>query len=402
MDIAGFEALLTPGGREALGEAMEADVSEKALLATAARLRARHPAELVGAALGQVRLRARAAAKFGDDAARMYFTPRGLEQSTRASVASYRAARFAALGGPVLELCCGIGADLLFRARAGVAGTGVDLDPLTVAVASANLAAFGVDGLAQARVGDALDQDPSGYAAVFADPGRRTARGRVFDPKSYEPPLDALLALASRAPGGCVKVAPGIPYEALPEGASTEWISDSGDVKEAAVWLGDLADGPPRKATLLRGGEAHSLIPDPAASVPPVRPWGRYLYEPDGAVIRAHLVGEAAALVDGGLADPRIAYITSDALVDTPFTSAYEVHEVLPFSVKRLKAALRAHDIGTLTLKKRGFAADLDRLRRDLRPSGSSAGTVVLTRIGDAPLSLLCQAVTPSAPKSDK
>ncbi|GAA2718442.1 class I SAM-dependent methyltransferase [Actinocorallia aurantiaca] len=390
MEIAHFEALLAPDGREVLDAAMESDVSEKGLLATASRLRSRYPAELVGAALGQVRLRARAAAKFGPDAARMYFTPQGLEQSTRASVAAYRAARFAGLSGPVLELCCGIGADLLFRARAGAAGTGVDRDPLTVAVASANLAAFGVSGLAEARVGDALDQDPSGHAAVFADPGRRTGRGRVFDPKAYEPPLDALLDLASRAPAGCVKVAPGIPYEAIPEGASTEWISDGGDVKEAALWLGDLAGGPARRATLLRDGEVHSLTPDPASSVPEVRPWGRYLYEPDGAVIRAHLVGEAAALVDGGLADPRIAYITSDVLKDTPFTSSYEIEEVLPFSVKRLKAALRARGVGTLTLKKRGFAADLDRLRRDLRPSGPSAGTVVLTRVGDSPFALLC------------
>ncbi|WP_106403408.1 class I SAM-dependent methyltransferase [Actinocorallia populi] len=396
MEIADFEALLTPAGREALDAAAASDVSERALLATASRLRSRYPAELVGAALGQVRLRARAAAKFGPDAARMYFTPQGLEQSTRASVAAHRAARFAEFtggAGAVLELCCGVGADLVFRARAGVEGTGVDRDPLTVAVASANLAAFGVDGLARARVGDALDQDPAGFAAVFADPGRRTARGRVFDPRAYEPPLDALLEIASRAPAGCVKVAPGIPHEAVPEGACAEWISDEGEVKEAAIWLGGLARGPARRATLLRGGLTHTLDPDPAPSTPPVRPWGRYLYEPDGAVIRAHLVGEAAALVEGGLADPRIAYITSDVLKETPFTAAYEVHEVIPFSVKRLKAALRAHGVGVLTLKKRGFAADLDRLHRDLRPacaSGSAAGTVVLTRVGDSPVALLC------------
>ncbi|GAB2848031.1 class I SAM-dependent methyltransferase [Actinocorallia aurea] len=388
MEIDAFEALLTPSGQEVLARAMAADTSEGALLSSASRLRGDHPAELVGAALTQVRLRARAAAKFGPDAARMYFTQHGLEQSTRSAVAAYRAGRFT---GPVLELCCGIGADLAFRARAGVPGTGVDLDPLTVAVARANLDAFGVSGIASVRRGDALDQDISGYTEVFADPGRRTARGRVFDPKSYEPPLDDLLALAMKAPGACVKVAPGIPYEAIPEDAATEWISEDGDVKEAALWLGALAEGSPvRKATLLRGGEVHSLEPDPRTTVPPVRPWGRYLYEPDGAVIRAHLVGEAAALVDGGLADPRIAYITSDALVATPYTAAYEIREVLPFSVKRLKAALRAHDVGALTLKKRGFAADLDRLRRDLRTTGSRPGTVVLTRIGDAPVALIC------------
>ncbi|WP_460369381.1 THUMP-like domain-containing protein [Actinocorallia lasiicapitis] len=107
-------------------------------------------------------------------------------------------------------------------------------------------------------------------------------------------------------------------------------------------------------------------------------------------MIRAHLVAEAAALVDGALADPRIAYITSDRLADTPFTAAYEIKTVIPFSVKRLKVLLREADIGTLTLKKRGFAADLDRLHKDLKPSGSLTGTVVLTRTGDSPVALLC------------
>lgn len=395
MEIADFEALRTPAGREALDAAAASDVSERALLATTARLRARFPAELVGAALVQVRLRARAAAKFGADAARMYFTPQGLEQSTRASVAAHRAARFAeyADSGTVLELCCGIGADLLFRARAGVPGTGVDLDPLTVAVASANLAAFGVDGIARARVGDALDQDPAGYAAVFADPGRRTARGRVFDPKAYEPPLDALLALASRAPAACVKVAPGIPYEAIPEGACAEWVSDGGDVKEAALWLGGLAEGPPRRATLLRNGETHTLAPDPALSTPPVRPWGRYLYEPDGAVIRAHLVAEVAEQVGGRLIDPKIAYLTSDELVPTPYAHAFELTDVMPFHIKKLKALLRERGVGTVVIKKRGMAITPEELRRQLKPSGPNSVTVILSRTDAGPLMMLGQPV---------
>jgi SAM-dependent methyltransferase len=394
MEIADFEALLTPPGQEVLAAAMASDTTESALLRTASRLRAGHSASLVNAALTQVRLRVRAEAKFGRDAAGMYFTPNGLEQSTRASVAVHRAGRFAS-HDRILEVCCGIGADFLFRARAGVPGDGVDLDPLTVAVAQANLTAFPD---CSVRLGDALDQDPSGYSALFADPGRRTARGRVFDPRAYEPPLDSLLALASRAPAACVKVAPGLPYEAIPEGAEVEWISDGGEVKEAALWLGGLSGHTPgdepflRRATLLGRSGTHTLtaqgLPDPA-----VRDWGRFLYEPDGAAIRAHLVAEVAASVGGGLADPRIAYITGDELVATPFAAAYEIHEVLPFSVKRLKALLRAHDIGILTLKKRGFAADLDRLRRDLRPSGTRTATVVLTRVGDDPVAIFSSPV---------
>ncbi|MGH3376596.1 MAG: THUMP-like domain-containing protein, partial [Actinoallomurus sp.] len=293
------------------------------------------------------------------------------------------------------DLGCGIGGDLLARGQAGCRGLGVDLDPLTAAVAAANLRAFGLEGLASVRVGDALAQDPAGHAAVFADPGRRTSRGRVFDPKAYQPPLNAVLDLAGAAPAGCVKVAPGIPHDVVPPGSEAEWISDGGEVKEAALWLGGLSGAREgttlRRATVLREGtEPATLTADPRPEPPPVASWRRYLYEPDGAVVRAHLVGEVAGILDGALADPRIAYITSDELRSTPFARAYEVHDVLPFSVKRLRAALRARDVGTLTIKKRGFAADIERLRRDLRPAGTRECVVVLTRVGDAPVALIC------------
>src|SRR5258708_39733284 len=96
MDIEGFQALLTPAGQAVLAEASDADLSEPALLATTTRLRSRHAPALVAAALTQARLRLRARDKFGPGAAAMYFTPTGLEQSTRSTVAAHRAHRFAA------------------------------------------------------------------------------------------------------------------------------------------------------------------------------------------------------------------------------------------------------------------------------------------------------------------
>ncbi|MFC4053874.1 SAM-dependent methyltransferase [Actinomadura syzygii] len=408
MDIALFAALRGPSGRAVLAEAAGADVSEGGLLATASRLRGRHDPSLVAAALTQVRLRQRARVKFGADADRMYFTQTGLEQSTRASVASHRARRFADRlpGARVLELGCGIGADLIARARDGLPGDGVEIDPLTAEVARANVSALELDGLASVRVGDATKEDPDGYDAVFADPGRRTARGRVFDPRSYEPPLDVVLEKAGRVRAACVKVAPGIPHEGVPDGAEAEWVSVGGDVKEAALWLGELAGDVGRRATLLTSDvdpQVWTLTPS-GRDVPDVREWGRFLYEPDGAVIRAHLVGEVAESVDGGLADPHIAYITSDALRPTPFASVYEIEDVLPFSVKRLRAELRRREVGVLTVKKRGSAVDVDRLRRDLgfggrRPGhGAAELTLVVTRVGRDPVALLARAARAGRP----
>jgi SAM-dependent methyltransferase len=402
MDLAGLRALLTPTGQAVLADAAAADLSEKKLLATAALLRRRHPAELVASALTQVRLRTRAIDKFGPDAARMYFTSDGLEQATRASVAAHRARRYAS-GQPTLDLCSGIGGDLIALARTGCAPSGLDHDPLTVAVARANLDALGLSETATVRCGDATRADPRGYAALFADPGRRTAHGRVFDPKAYRPPLDTLLDLAARAPGACLKVAPGIPHEVIPRGAETEWISAGGEVKEAAIWLGALGGDAERRATLLPAGyptghptgsdrtDAATIVADPGLGDPPVGPWRRYLYEPDGAVIRAHLVAEVTADVAGNLVDAHIAYITADTLKSTPFATAYEIDDVMPFSVKRLRSVLRERRVGTLTIKKRGSAVDIERLRRDLRLRGPEQATVVLTRVGTSPVALICR-----------
>ncbi|KUN08629.1 methyltransferase [Streptomyces yokosukanensis] len=395
--------LLTPEGRALLDEVRDTAPADE--LAVATRLRRDHPAELVSAALGQARLRQRAAAKFGAaDAGRMFFTPNGVEQSTRTTVATYRAERLGSLGvTSVADLCCGIGGDAIALARAGIRVLAVDRDPATAAVARANAEALGLGGLIEVREADVTEVDTAGYDGVFVDPARRGGRaggaarsasargggraagGRIFDPEAYSPPLSWAVEAARRAPHAALKVAPGIPHEVVPADAEAEWISDGGDVKEAVLWFGTGTPGAVR-ATLLPGPRTllGRKLPDP-----PARPVGRYLYEPDGAVIRAHLVAEVAEEVGGGLIDPTIAYVTADALRPTPYTSAYEITDQLPFNVKKLKALLRERGVGTLTVKKRGSAVEPEELRKKVKPQGPNAATVFLTRVAGAPTMLV-------------
>ncbi|MGW3141223.1 class I SAM-dependent methyltransferase [Streptomyces sp. NPDC001139] len=376
--------LLTPEGRALLDEVRGTAPADE--LAVATRLRREHPAGLVSAALGQARLRQRAAAKFGEeDAGRMFFTPNGVEQSTRASVAAYRAGRLRALGVTSLaDLCCGIGGDAIALARAGIRVLAVDRDPVTAAAARANAEALGLADLIEVREADVTEVDTAGWDAVFVDPARRGGRGRIFDPEAYSPPLSWAVEAARTAPHAALKVAPGIPHEAVPADAEAEWISDGGDVKEAVLWFG-TAPGAVR-ATLLPGPRTllGRGLPDPG-----VRPVGRYLYEPDGAAIRAHLVAEVAEEVGGGLIDPTIAYVTSDERHESPYATAYEITDRLPFNVKKLKALLRERGVGTLTVKKRGSAVEPEELRRKVKPSGPHAATVFLTRVAGAPTMLI-------------
>ncbi|MFI6733560.1 methyltransferase domain-containing protein [Nonomuraea sp. NPDC050451] len=395
MDLDAFDELLTPRGQRALAEAVELVGTDP--VAAATKLRKTYDAALTSAALTQAGLRERARAKFGEDAGRMYFTPHGLEQSTRTEVAEHRARR---LTGPrsdapphglrVVDACCGIGGDFLALARAGCTVAAVDTDPLTVAVARANADALGLGDRVRVSVGDAAEVRPEEYDVLFADPARRTSRGRTFDPMAYSPPWPVVLDLLSRASRACVKVAPGIPYEFIPAGAEAEWVSYKGEVKEAALWTGQ--EGARRRATLLPGG--HTLTPTGAEA--PVGPAGRYVYEPDGAAIRAHLVGEVSEIVNGRLLDPMIAYITGDDPIDTPWAARYEVEDVLPFSGKKLRAALRERLVGNVTIKKRGSAVDIERLRSDLRLNGEKSATIILTRILDKPSVIICDTSPPA------
>ncbi|MFE7433111.1 methyltransferase domain-containing protein [Streptomyces tendae] len=382
-----LDFLLTPEGRALLDEVRDTDPARE--LAVATRLRRTHPAELVSAALGQARLRQRAVAKFGaEDAGRMFFTPNGVEQSTRASVAAYRAERFAALGvTSVADLCCGIGGDAVALARAGVRVLAVDRDPATAAAARANADALGLGDLIEVREADVAEVDTAGYDAVFVDPARRGGRGRIFDPEAYSPPLSWAVRTARTASrAAALKVAPGIPHEAVPEDAEAEWISDGGDVKEAVLWFGTGAAPGAVRATLLPGPRT---LPGTGLPDPEVRTPGRYLYEPDGAVVRAHLVAEVAEDLDGGLIDPTIAYVTADELLPTPYATAYEITDRMPFNVKKLKALLRERGVGTLTVKKRGSAVEPEELRKKVKPQGPNAATVFLTRVAGAPTMLI-------------
>jgi SAM-dependent methyltransferase len=388
MEPGEFEALLSGPGRELLGELHGYDEADALALAT--KLRARYPAPLVSAALTQARLRTRAAAKFGPLADVLFFTPAGLEQSTRRPVAELRAQRYAAAGvRRVADLCCGIGGDALALAALGIDVLAVDRDPLTCAVARANAAALNLAGRIEVRCADVVkvSLEEEGCDAVFLDPARRTDLGRVFDPAAYSPSWDFALGLAGRVPAAGFKVAPGLPHELIPEAAEAEWVSDHGEVKEAGIYFGPLAAAT-RRATLLPG--PHVLesrgLPDPVPA-----PLARYLYEPDGAVIRAHLLGELAEQLDASTIDPTIAYLTSDRLTPTPFASAYEITDVLPFSIKRLKAFIAEQRIGRLTIKKRGADIDPAVLWKQLRPAGPESAVLIITRVLGAHTALVAR-----------
>ncbi len=400
VDVGIVRALGSPDGKALLRSLPPYDASAVFGLQESLR-RQGHSADFVAAVLTQQRLRQRAEAKFGEFAGDLLYTPDGLEQASRLEVAATHAGRFynASLA-TVHDLGCGIGSDAVAMSALGVTVQGVDIDPVTAAVADTNLRPWPDS---RAREGYAEEFEPPkdplrARVGVWLDPARRvpgkTGRHgrikRVFRLDEIRPTWDFVLQVATAVPATGAKLSPSMPHDAIPLGAEAQWTSYAGEVLECAVWWGPLAHEPGRSARILAPGRSPVEVDETMAEAdPPTADGpgsiGAWLYEPDKAVTQAGLLGAVTAATLGVEVDPGLGYVLSEAEVDLPFARRYAVLESMPFTVKVLRSWLVQHGVTGLTIKKRGVRLDDDELRRQLR-IGRKAGdgaqaTVILTRV---------------------
>lgn len=390
MDSAELRELLTPESLALLDGLPPSSSAVDAVALVSGLRKQGHPPAQVAAVLTQYRLRRKAEVKFGPFAARMLFTPEGLEQASRLRVAALHAGRFAAAGlRRVADLGCGIGGDAMALASLDLEVLAVERDEVTAAIAAYNLAPFPT-----ARVvhGDALDQPLDDVDAVWLDPARRSGAVRLSSPDDWSPTLTEALDLAARRPAG-IKLAPGMDRALLPDGLEAQWISVDGEVVELVLWSGALArPGVGRAALVLRGSGAPVELRSASDTADAdAGPLSDYVYEPDGAVIRARLIGDLARSIGGRMLDPTIAYLTTDTATPTPFARGFRVLERLPIDVTRLKRALAARGIGVLEIKKRGVDIDPARLRPKLALKGAAEAVLILTRIAGERAALLAE-----------
>lgn len=286
-------------------------------------------------------------------------------------------------------MTCSVGTELAALSEVTDRVVGSDLDALRLAMASHNLGGVTVV-RADALVPVTRD------AVVLADPGRRSGGRRRFDPADYQPALDRLLAVYAER-DIVVKTAPGIDFAQVRDlgfSGEIEVTSWRSSVREACLWSPGLAGaGVRRRATILDRGEQ---ITDAEPADCDVRAAGRWIVDPDGAVVRAGLVRHYGARHGLWQLDPDIAYLSGDQLPDG--VRGFEVLETLAYSEKRLRHALVALDCGALEILVRGVRevqADPDGLRRRLRLRGQLPLSVVITRIGSGtagrPIAFVCR-----------
>lgn len=399
----------------------------------------------------QVELRRRARDKF-QLADHLFFTRRALEQATDDVLAQVKASRFPA-GTLVVDVCCGIGGDLMALAERGPV-RGVDRDPVVVTLARANLAArqqhagsFEPAAMPAATttdrasgsslsgnrasgnraaavdstvvVGDAEAIEWQASWAWHVDPDRRSEGGRTTQVEWFQPPRDCLESWISAGRAGGVKVAPATewsggsrgdtpvtrlthppdlistaaPGPALLEGIEREWLGSRGECRQQMIWTGAAALHPGLRTVAVadRGGETRRLVE--RRESPPARAssLGEYLVEAHPAVLAARLTGSLA--LELGLREfPSVhGYLSADRVLTDPLVSCYQVVELLPFDRRLVKQWLRVRSAGTVTVKKRGVEVNPEQLAREWSGKGDEPATMVLCRWLDRTVAIACR-----------
>jgi hypothetical protein len=357
------------------------------------KLRRRISAERTHLLLEQVELRRRATAKFAHPE-RMFFTRVGLEQATDEWIAAYKAKRFVQQAGPssapctIADLCCGIGGDLSALAKLSSV-VGIDRDPQTAHFAAIN------SGVPVQSI-DVKQFHVSGVQALHIDPDRRPTGRRTTSLDVCEPNLATLESLIAYVPNAAVKLAPAtVVSTAWSDRCELEWISRDRDCRQLVAWHGALAEFPGQhRATILPsayGLTARTITGPPNWQIPLAPSIDRYVFDMDPAVLAANLKGALAsqyglsALADGPT------YFTGPQPIDDVALACFDVDDVLPLETRKLGRYLTERAIGTLEIKKRGVDLDPGQLRRELRPRGDNAATLLCTRAWDRAIGIIAR-----------
>jgi hypothetical protein len=387
VDLTELQALLSHDALRLL-EDTQPPATPKDVPALVTRLRKNGAApDVVRAVVNQLSLRHKAVEKFGAFAPRMLVTKDGLEQATRLEVASHHAGRFQAGGiRSVVDAGCGIGGDSLAFAGLGLIVHAIEADEATAALATYNLAPFED---VVVSLGDATTEDLSAWDALWIDPARRNTQRRLSNPDDWSPSLTWVWEQAKNKPTG-IKLAPGMDRSLIPSGSEASWVSYNGSVVELVVWSGVLArPGVTRSALIIssRGTvDLTSAADSPDQSVGPLH---EYLYEPDGAVIRARLIGDVARSINATMLDSTIAYFSAPTLHRSPAWQVFRVLEHVPYTEKNVKKLIRDADVGHLEIKKRGVDVDPHELRTTLPLRGTRPATLIITRVAGVKTAVL-------------
>ena len=127
-------------------------------------------------------------------------------------------------------------------------------------------------------------------------------------------------------------------------------------LRETTLWFGAGVTPGLRRAVLL---PANAILESTGAECErEIVPIGAVVYDPQSCVTRAHLVRHLGHELGARMVDSQVAYLTADRPVAHPMAEAFEVLDVLPFSLDRLRTRLRAGGWRAGEVRRRAFPVD--------------------------------------------
>ena len=343
----------------------------------------------------------------------------------------------------VHDLCCGMGGDSFFLPKE-LTAIGVDLDENRLAMYRYNSSVMrGVpqesrdaytilaDVREVARKNDSentpLTQRKADYFTI--DPARRAIEGEnQRDLRNLTPTFEEVIEIAKHYKGGMAKIPPGYPICEIPCGTEIIYIGQRTDCRECLVMFGELAQNPDHVRAVMvdkTGNEIASWTfardekrearneseqsqydhnyelegrdrvyrTSSSDSDLPLGGISKFIAEPAPVLLRSHLFGVVALDHDETthLISPGIAYVTSEKPLPSPAFANYEVLDSAEISTGAVRAMLKSHDIGKLTLKLRGVRVDPDQEIKRLKPKGKNTATLFYTRLDGEKIAILAK-----------
>ena len=369
-----------------------------------------------------------------------------LEQSTAQDIGRWKANLWPsgpeAVGKTVHDLCCGMGGDSFFLPKE-LTAIGVDLDENRLAMYRYNSCIMRdvspESSNAHTILGDVREVATHSNAASDAqhtdyftiDPARRAIEGEnQRDLRNLTPTFEEVIEISKHYKGGMAKIPPGYPICEIPRGTEILYIGSRTDCRECLVLFGELAQNPDHVRAVMVDKTGNEITnwtftrdekrearneseqsqydhnyelegrdrvyrTSSSESDLPLGGISKFIAEPAPVLLRSHLFGVVALAHDETthLISPGIAYVTSEKPLPSPAFANYEILESSEISTGAVRAMLKSHDIGKLTLKLRGVKVDPDQEIKRLKPKGKNSATLFYTRLDGEKIAILANPV---------
>jgi hypothetical protein len=368
---------------------------------------------------------------------RWLWTDMSLQQATDWDSAQLTASLFPA-GVPVVDGCCGAGANLVAFGLAGHAAVGIDSDPILCHLARANAAAHGLTLQAlTAEIPRSLGR--LDHVGLHLDPDRRASGSRSTQGDQFSPTLQECLTAGLRARSALIKVSPGTEVDRQVTAAWNRcWIGSGRECPVQLLVRGDI-QWPHHARSLyekLPGGSHGwrvaalvgyaSRVSEPARLGQPGQPGqpgqadiacppliyaasdaecaagvdceltltGRYLFEPHAALYAAGLAAVWCAEQAYSPLTASEGYYLGDQPLWTPWGQCFRIVEEVPWDDRQVRKWLRRHGIGALEVKKRLVQMDANPFQRRYSQPDGRPLTCLVTRIGRQTRAIMAERIT--------